>query len=204
VTARKNAPTSRPQGNGALAFFLGFLRNPNMVGSLIPSSRFLERRLVQAADVGSARLVVELGPGTGGTTRALLAALPANAKLLAIELNARFATMLRAERDPRLIVYEGSAEDLADVRSAHGLGEADAVISGIPFSTMPPELARRIMSEVWASLAPGGRLVAYQVRSRVADYGRETFGEPQLQYELRNAPPIRIYVWRRRAAPASA
>jgi phosphatidylethanolamine/phosphatidyl-N-methylethanolamine N-methyltransferase len=204
VTARKNAPTSRPQGNGALAFFLGFLRNPNMVGSLIPSSRFLERRLVQAADVGSARLVVELGPGTGGTTRALLAALPANAKLLAIELNARFATMLRAERDPRLIVYEGSAADLADVRSAHGLGEADAVISGIPFSTMPPELARRIMSEVWASLAPGGRLVAYQVRSRVADYGRETFGEPQLQYELRNAPPIRIYVWRRRAAPASA
>jgi phosphatidylethanolamine/phosphatidyl-N-methylethanolamine N-methyltransferase len=59
-----------------LAFFLGFLRRPGAVGSVIPSSRFLERRLVEVGEVRARAWSVELGPGTGGTTRALLAAMP--------------------------------------------------------------------------------------------------------------------------------
>jgi phosphatidylethanolamine/phosphatidyl-N-methylethanolamine N-methyltransferase len=186
-----------PRRNGALAFFLGFLRNPGMVGSLVPSSRFLERRIVDNADITAASLVVELGPGTGGTTRALLDALPGDARLLVIELNPRFAALLRELRDPRLIVHESSAEHLAQVRAQHGLGLADAVISGIPFSTIPPAVARAIMAAIRSSLAPGGRFVAYQVRNHVAEYAREHFGPARLQVELRNAPPIRVYRWRK-------
>ncbi|HEU4430927.1 MAG TPA: methyltransferase, partial [Myxococcota bacterium] len=78
-----------------LPFLQGFLRRPQQVASVMPSSRFLERRLVSLAGVRSAQLVVELGPGTGGTTRALLAALPAGARLLCIELDADFAALLR-------------------------------------------------------------------------------------------------------------
>ena len=59
----------RPQPDDRLAFFHGFLKKPGQVGSIIPSSRFLERRIVRAAGIQRARLVVELGPGTGGTTR---------------------------------------------------------------------------------------------------------------------------------------
>ena len=58
----------RPQPDDRLAFFQGFLKKPGQVGSIIPSSRFLERRIVRAAGIERARLVVELGPGTGGTT----------------------------------------------------------------------------------------------------------------------------------------
>jgi phospholipid N-methyltransferase len=128
----------RLQPDERLAFLQGFLRRPQQVGSVIPSSRFLERRLVALADVKHANLVVELGPGTGGTTRALLAALPADARLLCIELDTDFAALLKRESDPRLIVHHGSAEQLAEVLAAYQLDAPDAVISGIPFSTIPP------------------------------------------------------------------
>jgi phosphatidylethanolamine/phosphatidyl-N-methylethanolamine N-methyltransferase len=181
--------------NGNLAFFLGFLRKPEQVGSVIPSSRFLERRLVTVAGVSTARVVVELGPGTGGTTRAILHALPPGAKLLAIEIDDYFAAMLESLHDPRLIVHRGSAEDFQHILAQHGLAHADAVISGIPFSTMPQETGRSILNAVWNGLAPGGRLVAYQVRGKVASLGRKLFGHPKVQVEFLNAPPVRVYHW---------
>jgi phosphatidylethanolamine/phosphatidyl-N-methylethanolamine N-methyltransferase len=186
-----------------VAFFLGFLRRPASVGSLVPSSRFLERRLVEAAAVETARLVVELGPGTGGTTRALLARLPQDARLLAIELDPEFVARLAREPDPRLIVHLGSAEQLSGTLERHGLPAPDVVISGIPFSTMPAALGKRILAEVWACLAPGGRFVAYQFRDRVAVLGRKLFGSPDIKVELLNAPPMRVYRWRKPAAQAS-
>ena len=185
----------RPQPDERLAFLQGFLRKPTQVGSVIPSSRFLERRLVQLSGARHARLLVELGPGTGGTTRALLNALPADARLLAIELEPRFAAILREMRDPRLIVHEGSAEQIGEALRAHGLGAPDAVISGIPFSTMDTPLGRRIAKAIYDALAPGGRFVAYQVRGKVHDVARPFFGRAQVEVELRNIPPMRIYRW---------
>lgn len=183
-----------------LAFFQGFLRHPNLVGSIIPSSRFLERRLVDVAAITKAKLVVELGPGTGGTTRALLEALPESSKLLAIELDPEFVALLKAEPDPRLIVHQGSAEQIGEALAVNGLPKPDVVISGIPFSTMPVALGNRIVSEVWSCLAPGGRFVAYQFRGRVALLGRKLIGRPKIEVELLNAPPMRVYHWHKPAA----
>ena len=69
------------------------------------------------------------------------------------------------------------------------------VLSGIPFSTMKPELGRSIVRAVSDALAPGGRFVAYQVRDRVEKLGREVFGPAAVQLELRNVPPMRVYRW---------
>ena len=179
-------------------FFRGFLERPKQVGSVIPSSRFLERRVVRAADLAHARVVVELGPGTGGSTRALLKALPKEATLIAIEINPDFVRVLERDMpDPRLIVHEGSAADVREALAKHGLEAADVVISGIPFSTMPPALGAAIIDEVHASLVPGGRFVAYQVRDKVHELGRRVFGRARVQTELRNMPPMRIYRWER-------
>ncbi len=176
---------------------MGFLRNPELVGSIIPSSRFLERRLIEIADLANARLVVELGPGTGGTTRAILAALSDNAKLIALEINEEFVSLLKAESDPRLIVHQGSAEHLPQVLRHYTPVQPDVVISGIPFSTMPSNLGKRIIQAVWTSLAPGGRFVAYQFRDQVAMLGRQLLGKPEIEIELLNVPPVRIYHWRK-------
>jgi phospholipid N-methyltransferase len=187
----------RLQPDERLAFLRVFLKKPQQVGSVIPSSRFLERKLVELAGAKSARLVVELGPGTGGTTRALLRALPADAKLLAIEIDPRFAAILRESADPRLIVHEGSAGDVAEALRAHGLGAPDAVLSGIPFSTLGAALGERIVGAIFDVLPAGGRFVAYQVRDRVLEVARPFFGRAQVEVELRNIPPMRIFRWRK-------
>jgi phospholipid N-methyltransferase len=185
------------RNRSGMAFFKGFLRHPEMVGSIVPSSRFLEKRIVSAASAGKARLVVELGPGTGGTTRAILNALPPDARLLAIEIDPHFVNLLKNLDDPRLTVHLGSAENLQEALNHYNFTCPDAVVSGIPFSTMPPACGGRILEAVWASLAPEGYFVAYQFRRRVAEIGKKAFGVPETEMELFNVPPMHLFRWQK-------
>lgn len=184
-----------PQPDDRVAFLQGFLRHPREVGSIIPSSRFLERRVTRAAGAEGARLVVELGPGTGGTTRALLRVMSPQARLLAVEINEHFVKVLERTRDSRLLVHRGSAAELREVLDARRLAAPDAIVSGIPFSTMPRGVGREILRSVYEVLEPGGVFVAYQVRDRVESLGSEVFGHPRVQKELLNVPPMRVYRW---------
>lgn len=195
LESSESSPDKRP--SRALEFFRGFLRNPGNVGSVIPSSRFLERRLVASAHIGTARTVVELGPGTGGTTQALLAAMRSDAQLLTIELDPRFAELLAQLGDPRLISHHGSAADLGQILHEHGLSQPDAIVSGIPFSTMPPQVARAILEAIRDQLAPGGRFVAYQFRGHVGRMGEPILGPPRIEFEPLNVPPMRFFRWTR-------
>ena len=190
------SPKQRTASDPRVLFLRGFLKRPREVGSIIPSSRFLERRLVRMADLASARTVVELGPGTGGTTRALLRAMPADSRLLVIEINQRFASLIRATiDDPRLIVHVGDASDLAAIVSEHSLPAPDLVCSGIPFSTLPRETGLAIVRAIEVALRPGGRFVAYQVRDAVETLGKQVFGPARVETERLNVPPMRIFRW---------
>jgi len=195
---------SHPKTDHRVAFFQGFLARPKEVGSIIPSSRFLERRIVRAAGVTDARLLVELGPGTGGTTRALLRAMREDATLMAIEINPRFVSLLRRDPDPRLVAHQGSASGLRAALELYDLPAPDVVLSGIPFSTMPRSAGLEILRSVEDALAPGGTFVAYQVRDRVASLGSEVFGPARTQREVLNVPPMRVYSWVKRPVAATA
>lgn len=190
--------------NGRSLFLQQFLKHPLQIGSVIPSSRFLERRIVRSAEVDSAEVVVELGPGTGGTTRALLAALPPHARLLSIEINPRFHAMVSAIPDPRLIVHRGSADTVREALARHALAAPDAIVSGIPFSTMPRDAGVRTMEAIASVLAPGGRFVAYQFSGRVDALGRDVLGPARSSIELLNLPPMRVYRWRKPVDPPAA
>lgn len=193
----RSAPA--PLRDGA-EFLRGFLRNPAQVGSVVPSSPFLERRLVRNARIAEAHSVVELGPGTGGTTAALLHGLPATGRLLAVELDPDFHRhVAETIHDPRLVLQLGSAESLADFLAAHGMAAPDAIVSGIPFSTMPPAVSRRVAQAIAEVLRPGGRFVAYQVRAHVDGFVTPELGEPlQREWEMLNVPPVRVFTWQKR------
>lgn len=182
-----------PRPDARFEFLRGFLRKPQRVGSVIPSSRFVERRLVALAGIRGAQTVVELGPGTGGTTRAILQSLPRSATLLAVEIDPHFVSVLQQSLDPRLLVHQGSAADLLSILDQYGLGSPQAVISGIPFSTMSADLGRHIVGQIETALAPGGYFVAYQVRDRIAALGRPVFDAVEVWREFRNLPPTRIF-----------
>lgn len=185
-----------PQPDHPIAFLRGFLERPKEVGSIIPSSRWMERRITRTAEIANASLVVELGPGTGGTTKALLKAMGPDARLLAIEINPGFCELLTETiDDPRLIVHQGSAAEIQEALVKHDLEAPDVILSGIPFSTMPRALGLSILHSVRASLKPGGRFVAYQFRDVVHTLGKRVFGPASIQLELFNVPPMRVYRW---------
>jgi phospholipid N-methyltransferase len=182
---------------GHVAFFAEFLKHPLQIGSVIPSSRFLERRILAAAGVASANTVVELGSGTGGTTQAILDAMLPSSKLLSIEINPNFHNMVRNIDDRRLIAHLGSACELQDILTLYGLGAPEAVISGIPFSTMPHRVGCQVIEAVSTTLAANGRFVAYQVSDRVATLCRPYLGSEQVDLEIINIPPMRVFQWRK-------
>ena len=185
-------------GGGRIEFLKGFLRNPKEVGSVIPSSRFLTRRVLECGAVDKARVIIELGPGTGVFTGEILKRMRPDAKLVAVEINPKFVKMLRTSYlDPRLFVYEGSASGLEKALIEAGTSQADLVVSGIPFSTLARETRRATLEAARRVLAPGGHFVAYQVRSHVRRFADPVFGPGETHREFLNMPPMRIYVWQR-------
>src|SRR5579862_5939235 len=109
---KNNAISRAPRGN-ALLFARNFFRHPRMLGSIIPSSRFLIRQLLQPIDWQAARVIVEYGPGVGCITAEILERMRPDALLIAIETNSEFVRFLRsAFPDERLRVMEGSAESV--------------------------------------------------------------------------------------------
>ena len=193
--ATSETVNGKQAGDGKLAFLLEFIRHPRQIGSVIPSSRFLERRVLDAAGVASARTVVELGPGTGGTTRSILARMPSDSRLLSIEINPLLHGMVSEIEDRRLIAHLGSACDLEDILAQHDLPAPDAVISGIPFSTLDRELGAALVGATSGALAPGGCFVAYQARDTVARLADRVMDRTHTVTEFRNIPPMRVYRW---------
>jgi phospholipid N-methyltransferase len=182
-----------------LLFIQEFLKNPLKIGSIIPSSRYLERRIVEAARVSSANAVVELGAGTGGTTRAILRAMPRHATLLSIELNPHFHSLLTGIEDDRLIAHLGSACDLEEILSLYELDAPEVIISGIPFSTMSRGSGIRTLEAIASQLTPDGSFVAYQVSRRVATLCEPLLGSGEISTELLNIPPMRVFRWEKSA-----
>jgi len=181
--------------DGRPVFFQEFLKYPLQIGFIIPNSRFLEHHLVEATRVFSAKTIVELGPGTGSTTRAILRAMARHANLLSIEINPNFHALLRCIEDDRLIVHLGDANGLKEIISMYGLGAPEVVISGIPFSTMSHTSGSQIIEAILTALAPRGRFVVYQVSKRIASLCQTLLGSGQVEVELLDTPPMRVYRW---------
>ena len=204
--ATNNKKSARSLLNGRFLFFQEFLKHPRQIGSIIPSSRFLEQRILEASAIASARTVVELGSGTGGTTRAILKAMPKDARLLCVEINPHFHRRISRIEDERLIAHLGSARELETIMSRYGLDKPEVVISGIPFSTMDDSDGSQVIAAISSQLAPNGRFVAYQVSNQVATLCRPYLGQERMVLELLNVPPMRIYQWQKpeeRADPQS-
>jgi phospholipid N-methyltransferase len=142
------------------AFLAAFLRSPFSVGSVAPSSRWLAERMVREADLTHTRTVVELGPGTGAITHAIVRALPGEALLLAVEFDPAFAAAL-ARVFPRARVVNDTAERLPELLAQQGRAQADCILSSLPFAAFPRAQQERLLDAALRALAPGGRFVTY-------------------------------------------
>ena len=181
-------------------FLKGTLQEPGMVGALFPSSKATISGMLKRVDWANCKVVVEYGPGIGTFTRPILARLPADAKLIAIDTNAHFIEYLNeAIQDPRLEPVLGSAADVEAIVEKAGYGGADVVISGLPFSSLPDPLARSIVEASYRVMKPGGAFLTYQYRLIARRLTEEVFDRVDTKTTWGNVPPNNL-TWGWKAA----
>lgn len=181
----------------AASVWKALLKQPGVVGTICPSSPFLTRNIADRACVHEATTVVELGPGSGGTTVAILQQMRPDSRLLAIEKMPAFKEALGEIKDPRFISEIGDAADLQQTLKQHALGRPDVIVSGIPFSALTPSVAEAIVRSVHEALRPGGTFIAYQVRSDIEKIARPYFGPSGRKLIAMNLPPLRVFTWQK-------
>jgi phospholipid N-methyltransferase len=165
-----------------------------MLGSIVPSSRFLIRQLLAPVNWGQARVFVEYGPGVGTITAEVLRRMHPDAILIAIEMNPDFVSYLgRAIPDARLKVVQGSAESVDEVLRRFGRNSADYIISGIPFSTIPAPVRERILRKTCDVLKPRGAFLVYQFSTRVFEDLKRIFGYVGRKFEPLNVLPAHLF-----------
>ena len=177
-----------------LTFLNEFLRNAGRTGSVTPSSRSLIHRMTRPLGLATAKVIVELGPGTGPMTRTILQRIPKDAKLLAFETNTIFCEELQKLNDPRLIVINDSAELISKYLKDMNLGLADCVLSSIPLTMVPIRVRMRIVSEVKNNLKPGGFFTQFQYSKTAQKVIRHYFKNVKIDFTPFNIPPAFIYV----------
>ena len=189
--------------NGArLLFARTFFKNPIMLGSVIPSSRFLIKGVLDPIDWERARVIVEYGPGVGTITKDILARMRPDARLIVIEMNREFVRFLRDTLDdPRLRIVEGSAADVRTYLAEEKLEGADYIVSGIPLGSMPLPIREHIVRETRAALAPGGSFVVYQFTSRVLPALQRVFEVVEHGREWLNVLPAHLFFCAANPAP---
>jgi phosphatidylethanolamine/phosphatidyl-N-methylethanolamine N-methyltransferase len=144
----------------AASIFRQFLRSPKTIGAVAPSSRALARAMLAPIDFGTARVILEFGPGTGAFTAEIAARLAAHCRYLGIELNPQFVEELR-RRFPRLGFVQASVADLPTILAHYNIGEVDAIICGLPWATLPVSLQETVFAAMRTALKPAGLFVTF-------------------------------------------
>jgi phospholipid N-methyltransferase len=185
--------------------FARFLKNPRTIGAVAPSSPFLVRQMVAGLGPASEARIVELGPGTGAMTEAIVRRLGSSARFLAVEIEPSFVEELRREY-PGVDCACASATELGALLQARNFGPVDHVISGLPFASLPVETSRQVLHAIAAALRPGGTfttfqyLYAYLMPPAVTfrETARAAFGSaPTRRLVLLNIPPAWVLEWTR-------
>jgi phospholipid N-methyltransferase len=185
---------SPSRGEQTLLFARNFFKHPKMLGSLIPSSRFLVNQVLRQINWKEARVIVEYGPGVGTFTAEILRRLRPDARLIVLETNPDFVQFLRSTLvDDRLEIIHESAAGVDRVLANLGHAHADYVISGIPFSTFPGVLRDSILAATHSVLHPQGAFLVYQFSGAVLPYLEKVFGRVSRDFEPLNILPARLF-----------
>jgi phospholipid N-methyltransferase len=197
VLELKKQTALKARSGQALLFARNFFSHPRMLGSIVPSSRFLINHLLEPIDWAQARVIVEYGPGVGVITAEVLRRMRPDASLIVIETNQDFVAFLRAStKDKRLHVFEGSAEAVFEALKQYGYDKASYIISGIPFSTVSASTRERILQKTRNVLEPSGLFLVYQFSSRVLEDLQRIFRIVSRQFEPLNILPAHLFICR--------
>ena len=185
---------NKPKANSR-KFLSTFFKERKQVGAVAPSSKFLIKRMCDKIDFAKAKHIIELGPGTGVfTTEILKRALP-DARIYIFELNTTFYELLKEKiNDPRVVIYNKSADELDVIAKEHGVKQVDAVLSSLPLAVIPDRVKKRILLKSYEALKCGGVFVQYQYSLHSKKLLRLCFPKMRIEFTAINIPPAFVYV----------
>ncbi|MES2752994.1 MAG: rRNA adenine N-6-methyltransferase family protein [Pseudomonadota bacterium] len=177
-------------------FLRSWIEKPLHMGAVMPSGKVLARTMARYVDTHSSAPVIELGPGTGAITDALIAHGVAEKRLLLVEFDPGFCALLR-ERYPQATVIQGDAYNLDQTLSE--LKEpAAAMVSGLPLVTRPMMIRMKLMRDAFLKLEPGAPFIqfTYSVAPPIPKSlpGIHTQASERIWMNL---PPARVWVYRK-------
>ena len=182
-----------------------FLRSPSTVGAVSASSRAMARKMVERLPNDRPVTVVELGPGTGSFTSAIVERVAQGSRILAIDLEQTFIDRVR-RRWPSVDCVCASAEHLERLVAERHLAPVDHIISGLPFASLPVDVTRKILDGIEHTLRPGGTFTTFQYlhgyglgpgRSFRREMSARMGAPPERRLVLKNFPLSFILTWTR-------
>ena len=194
---RRFEEKNRARLDDEVRFIRTWIEKPLSIGAVTPSSRVLARAMASYVDPHSQGPVIELGPGTGPVTEALVAQGIDPARLILLEYDPHFCRLLR-ERYPTATVVQGDAYSLKRVLGARLPAPAAAVVSGLPLITKPVKSRLKLIYEAFALMLPGAPFVQFTYATvppipKALDRVRAEASDRIWM----NIPPARIWVYRR-------
>jgi phosphatidylethanolamine/phosphatidyl-N-methylethanolamine N-methyltransferase len=178
-------------------FIRSWIERPLSIGAVTPSGKVLARTMARYVDPQSTGPVVELGPGTGPITEALVAAGVDPARLVLVEFDPTFCRILRS-RYPDATLVQGDAYSLRRLLETLLIQPAAAVVSGLPLITKPLKMRMRLLRDAFDLMLPGAPFVqfTYSVASPVPKRLGGFTAEASERIWL-NIPPARVWVYRK-------
>jgi phosphatidylethanolamine/phosphatidyl-N-methylethanolamine N-methyltransferase len=186
-----------PRLDDEVRFLRSWIEKPLHMGAVMPSGRFLARTMAQYVDNDAEGPVVELGPGTGAITNALIEHGVDQKRLVLVEYNPGFCALLR-DRYPQATVVQGDAYALRDSLWNVLSAPASAVVSGLPLVTKPMLTRLRLIRDAFLALTPGAPFVQFTY-SVVPPIPKSLPGVSTEASERiwMNLPPARVWVYRK-------
>lgn len=165
-----------------------------MVGSLAPSSRFLAAKMLDHVPIKDAKVIVELGPGTGVFTNKILEKMGADTQLIVIELNDDFFNALDKKLNhPNLHLKHDSADQIGHFINELGFEKADVIISSLPLANFPSDLRNKLLITARKFLADQGKFVQFQYSLQSRKALKKVFNSVKLNFTALNLPPAFVY-----------
>jgi phosphatidylethanolamine/phosphatidyl-N-methylethanolamine N-methyltransferase len=181
-----------------MQFIRSWIEKPLSTGAVMPSSKALARTMARYVDAAASGPVIELGPGTGPVTEALVQHGIDPARLLLVEFNTDFCRLLR-KRYPAATVVQGDAYRLRRLLQTYVCEPAAAVVSSLPLLTKPLRTRLRLIADVMALTMPGAPFVqfTYGVTPPIPKTLSGITAQASNLIWL-NLPPARVWVYRGR------
>ena len=184
------------KGSTDMSFILEYIKHPRRIGAVAPSGKCLSRKMMKPIDFTSANVIVEYGPGTGAFTKELIANRRSDTALLLIEQNDHFCRQLEKKYGniENVHIVHGNAKNVNLYLDEIGHKNADYIVSGLPFTSLPKLISDSILTATNQALGQNGQFITFQYSLLKKHFFERYFSITRYLREIRNLPPAYVLV----------